>query len=88
MCCIDERISDLTQLEQNQIDEYIRKAKAEPLVNNRYHQIVDKVQGILFIEAKDINWEANVWYMECFQFDETRYDPTRLAMRIFFLVIR
>lgn len=87
MYCIDKGISDLTQLEQNQIDEYIRKAKAEPLVNNRYHQIVDKVQRILFIEAKDINWEANVWYLERFQFDVTRYDPTRPVKRISFLDI-
>lgn len=87
MYCIDEGISDLTQLEQNQIDEYIRKAKAESLVKNRYHQIVDKVQRILFIEAKDINWEANVWYLERFQFDATRYDPTRPVKRISFLDI-
>ena len=87
MYCIDEGISDLTQLEQNQIDEYIRKAKAEPLVKNRYHQIVDKVQRILFIEAKDINWEANVWYLERFQFDVTRYNPTRPVKRISFLDI-
>lgn len=85
--CIDEGITDLTQLEQNQIDEYIRKAKAEPLIKNRYHQIVDKVQRILFIEAKDINWEANVWYLERFQFDATRYDPTRPVKRISFLDI-
>ena len=88
MYCIDEGISDLTQLEQNQIDEYIRKAKAEPLVKNRYHQIVDKVQRILFIEAKDINWEANVWYLERFQFDVTRYNPTRPVKRISFLDIK
>lgn len=87
MYCIDKGISDLTQLEQNQIDEYICKAKSEPLVKNRYHQIVDKVQRILFIEAKDINWEANVWYLERFQFDATRYDPTRPVKRISFLDI-
>ena len=62
--CIDRGISDLTQLEQNQIDEYFSKAKEVPLVNNRYPQIVDKVQRILFLQAKDINWDANVWYLE------------------------
>ncbi len=49
--CIDRGISDLTQLEQNQIDES-SKAKEVPLVNNRYPQIVDKVQRILFLQAK------------------------------------
>ena len=48
---------------------------------------MDKVQRILFIEAKDINWEANVWYLERFQFDATRYDPTRPVKRISFLDI-
>lgn len=85
--CIDRGISDLTQLEQNQIDEYFSKAKEVPIVNNRYHQIVDKVQRILFLQAKDINWDANVWYLERFQFDITRYDPTRPVKRISFLDI-
>lgn len=58
--CIDRGISDLTQLEQNQIDEYFSKAKEVPLVNNRYPQIVDKVQRILFLQAKDINWDARI----------------------------
>ena len=48
---------------------------------------MDKVQRILFIEAKDINWEANVWYLERFQFDVTRYNPTRPVKRISFLDI-
>lgn len=69
------------------IDEYFSKAKEVPLVNNRYPQIVDKVQRILFLQAKDINWDANVWYLERFQFDITRYDPTRPVKRISFLDI-
>lgn len=52
-----------------------------------YPQIVDKVQRILFLQAKDINWDANVWYLERFQFDITRYDPTRPVKRISFLDI-
>ena len=87
MYCIDKGISDLTRLEQDQIDDYFNKAKEIPLVKNRYHQIVDKAQRILFLQAKDINWEANVWYLERFQFDETRYDPTRPVRRISFLDI-
>ena len=63
------------------------KAKEVPLINNRYHQIVDKVQRILFVQSKDINWEANVWYLEGFQFGVTRYDPTRPVKRILFLDI-
>ena len=87
MYCIDRGISDLTWLEQDQIDDYVGKAKEVPLINNRYHQIVDKVQRILFVQSKDINWEANVWYLERFQFDATRYDPTRPVKRISFLDI-
>ncbi len=87
MYYIDREISDLTRLEQDQIDDYFNKAKEIPLVNNRYHQIEDKAQRILFLQAKDINWEANVWYLDRFQFDETRYDPTRPVRRISFLDI-
>ena len=87
MHCIDRGISDLTRLEQEQIDDYFNRAKEVPLVKNRYHQIVDKAQRILFLQAKDIDWEANVWYLERFQFDETRYDPTRPVRRISFLDI-
>lgn len=39
------------------------------------------------MQAKDINWDANVWYLERFQFDITRYDPTRPVKRISFLDI-
>ena len=60
MYCIDRGISDLTRLEQDQIDDYVGKAKEVPLINNRYHQIVDKVQRILFVQSKEIDWEANV----------------------------
>lgn len=87
MYCIDREVSDLTRLEQDQIDDYAGKAKEVPLINNRYHQIVDKVQRILSVQSKDINWEANVWYLERFQFDATRYDPTRPVKRISFLDI-
>ena len=87
MYCIDKGISDLTRLEQDQIDDYVGKAKEVPLINNRYHQIVDKAQRILFVQSKDINWEANVWYLERFQFDASRYDPTRPVKRISFLDI-
>lgn len=38
--CIDRGISDLTRLEQDQIDDYDNKVKEVPLVNNRYHQSV------------------------------------------------
>ncbi|MEY8492858.1 tyrosine-type recombinase/integrase [Lachnospiraceae bacterium 29-91] len=82
---IRKGISDLTVLEQNQIDDYVEETKKLNLVNNRYLQIVEKVQRILFIQAKEINWEANVWYLERFQFDEARYEPSRPVKRLSFL---
>lgn len=42
-----------TLLEQDQINDYVNKEV--PFVNNRYYQIVDKVQRILFLQSKDIN---------------------------------
>ncbi len=84
---IAKGISDLTILEQDQIDDYVGKTKKLDLVYNRYHQIVEKAQRILFIQAKEINWEANVWYLDRFQFDESRYDPSRPVNRISFLDI-
>ena len=63
MYCIDKGISDLTRLEQDLIDDYFNKAKEIPLVKNRYHQIVDKAQRILFLQAKDINCEANLRFL-------------------------
>ena len=77
MHCIDREISDLTRLEQDQIDDYANKAKKVSYVNDRYYQIVDKIQKILFLQSKDIDWEANVWYLERFQFGENRYASTR-----------
>ena len=84
---VGKGISDLTILEQEQIDDYVEETKKLDLVNNRYHQIVEKAQRILFLQAKEINWEANVWYLDRFQFDESRYDPSRPVKRISFLEI-
>lgn len=85
--CVEKEISDLTVLEQEQIDDYVNRTKELGLVKKRHHQIVGKVQRILFLQAKEINWDANVWYMERFQFDETRYNPTRPVQWISFLDI-
>ena len=51
------------------------------------HFFTEKAQRILSLQTKDINWEADVWYLDRFQFDKTRYDPTRPVRSISFLDI-
>lgn len=86
--CVEHDIEDIFLMEQDEIDEYQQVARANEKGRHRIHQIAEKVEKILFLTSKDINWQANIWYIERFHFDSTRYDPAHPVDCISFLDIR
>lgn len=73
--CIEEQISNIEYLEQRQAEKFINtiKQNEEPKYAIR---ILDQCRRILFIEADEIHWDANIWYLERFHFEKSRVNPT------------
>lgn len=84
--CIREQISDIECLEQEQADKFresiMHKKKQEYAV-----RVLDQSRKILFIEADEIHWHANIWYLERFHFEKTRINPTNLVKKISFIEV-
>lgn len=77
---------DLLELEQK--EKFLMQLHVNKKLMVQCRQIPDRVFKVLFLMAPEINWKANVWYLERFSADETRYNPARIVNRISFLEIR
>lgn len=85
--CIETGVEDLERLEIVQIEAF-REIVAGKVVNvGNSMQIVDNIRKRLFLDAKEINWNANVWYMERFHLPEERLNPSNTIIRLNFLEI-
>lgn len=84
--CIKEQIQDIERLEQKQIDQFrssiLHKQEQKYALN-----ILDQCRKILFTEADEIHWHANVWYLERFHFEKTRTNPTNPVKTISFIEV-
>ncbi len=86
--CIDQGIEDLERLEETDINLFRDKLKAlEVDKDDIYIQIVDNIMKFLFLRAKKTNWEANVWYMERFNLQSDRMNPSNPVVRIRFMQV-
>lgn len=86
--CIEQGIEDLERLEEMEIELFRNKLKAlEVDKDDIYIQIVDNIRKFLFLRAKKTNWEANVWYMERFNFQSDRMNPANPVVRISFMQV-
>ena len=85
--CIETGVEDLERLEIVQIEAF-REIVSGKVVNvDNSMQIVDNIRKRLFMDAKEINWNANVWYMERFHLPEERQNPSSPVIRLRFLEI-
>lgn len=85
--CIEAGVEDLERLESVQIEAF-REIVAGKVVNvDNSMQIVDNIRKRLFMDAKEINWNANVWYLERFHLPEERLNPSNPVIRLSFLEI-
>ena len=84
--CIWEQIPDIEYLEKNQIDKF-KESILEPQGQEWAMRILDETRKILFLEADEIHWDANVWYLERFHFEKARVNPTNPVKRISFIEV-
>ena len=77
--CIETRIYDLQRMtlkEENGFYEFIVN-KLPDKKRVRTFGIINLSRKILFLQATEINWKANVWYLERFHFSEDRINPSK-----------
>lgn len=85
--CIEENIKDIEQLELCQIQRFEQRIKKKVVNYKNSIQIVDNCRKILFLNATEIHWHANVWYMERFHLAPERTNPSNPVHRISFLKV-
>ncbi len=82
--CVEAGIEDIEQLELGQIEKF-RNIISTKVVNvETAMQIVDNIRKRLFLDAKEINWRANVWYTGRFHLAEERMNPSNPVLRLRF----
>lgn len=87
--CVDAEVSDIEYLETEQIKEFYERLKpAGKAALRRGREIVETSRKFLFMEAGEINWRANVWYLERFHFESTRVNPSNPVISLSFIEIQ
>lgn len=83
--CNENVVEDIELLTAEQIEAF--RLSMEGKVGTKtdtYMQIIYNITKYLFITAKNTNWDANIWYLERFSFNNGRVNPAREIERITF----
>ncbi|MDE6945716.1 MAG: tyrosine-type recombinase/integrase [Anaeroplasmataceae bacterium] len=73
--CIKEQVQDIESIEQKQVNKFQDSIQYKR--EREYAmRILDQCRKILFIDADEIHWNANIWYLERFHFEKARTNPT------------
>ncbi len=83
--CNENAVEDIELLTAEQIEAF--RLSMEGKVGTKtdtYMQIIYNITKYLFITAKNTNWDANIWYLERFSFNDGRVNPAREIERITF----
>ena len=83
--CNENAVEDIELLTAEQIEAF--RLSMEGKVGTKtdtYMQIIYNITKYLFITAKNTNWDANIWYLERFSFNDGRVNPAREVERITF----
>ena len=81
--CVNEQIEDLEKLELEQIERF-KETLGTDYQKHYYAGVTVWCAKALFMEAEDIRWDANVWYMERLHLQPERLDPSNPAQSISF----
>ena len=84
--CTEESIEDIEQMELAQISRFMDTLKPGN-EKSKMACIVDCCRKTLFLEAKEIRWDAPVWYMERLHIQAERLDPSNPIRQISFLEV-
>ena len=76
----------LTLEQEKQFTEYLMRELPGKALAGMY-RIIELCRKILFVQAEQIHWHAQVWYLERFHFSRERVNPSQMVERISFLEI-
>lgn len=85
--CIIQQIVDINYLEQEQEEKFydFLKQKIEKEKRRKYLQtIVGLARKVVFLQTKEIQWDATVWYLERFHIPKERINPSDPIEKISF----
>ena len=84
--CVETGISDIEKMELEQIEGFI--ATLQPGYERKCTMgAIDRCRYVLFMEAKDIRWETDVWYVERLHLKPERLNPSKPIRNISFLEV-
>lgn len=72
--CVKECVENIEFLELRQIRKF-KESLSGILEQENTMRVVDISRKAVFMEADEIHWNANVWYLERFHFESTRINP-------------
>ena len=82
--CVARKVDDIDGMELVQVKEFEEAMRAEG-ERNPTAGIVDLCRKALFMQADEICWEANVWYMERLHLQPERLNPSSPVKKLSFL---
>lgn len=88
--CVRNGVNDIETLEMAEIEKYqsgLKQKFTARKVPSVYDHIIGVARKAVFINAEEIHWHANVWYLERFHIPERRRDPSKSLESISFLEI-
>ncbi len=80
--CVETQVEDIEQLRLCHIRDFRKQAVGEG--NPRMAGIVDACRKVLFSQAEEINWDADVWYLERLFLQPERTDPSSPVISLSF----
>ncbi len=84
--CVAQRIEDIEIMELYQIKKF-RDFLGEEEKEKRTAGIVDAARKTLFLQADEIHWNAQVWYLDRFHFQPERIEPSIPVKSLSFLEV-
>lgn len=88
--CAGNGVGDIEKLEMAQIEKYqssLRQKFKEKKIPSAYEHIIGIARKAVFLDAEEIHWQANIWYLERFHVAERRKDSSKSLESISFLEI-
>lgn len=80
--CLKAQIEDIEQMGLEQVADYQKQVRKEGLP--RAAGIIDICRRILFLQAEEVNWDADVWYLERLCLQPERMDPSSPVVSLSF----
>ena len=83
---IREGITDIENMEAEQVENLFKLQNNEK-DRTLCKRVLNLSWQIIFVDAKEVNWNANIWYMERFHFEKSRVNPAHAVKRLSFMEV-